>query len=165
MTSFHLRPRFSSHSPLSITQLCQDFQAYLDRADATCKGKVLEDWIWLSIPPVDQHFWSPILMLSLEEASEGTLIKGKYGPRAQVWTLFRLGYLVLSFSALFISIIGGANLSLDKPAPILWLLPLLALLAIGLYVVGQMGQKLAAEQTFQLHFVVQEVLDSPIHLH
>jgi hypothetical protein len=120
--------------------------------------------IILKIKKEAQHYWSPQLNLALEEVDDGTLIRGRYEPHHNVWTLFILIYLALSILALFVFIFGASQWGLGLPAKILWLIPVLLAMAAGLYFVSQIGQKLGAEETFALHHFVEENLGVKIHI-
>lgn len=129
-----------------------------------CIGRVIPGHIVLKIPTELQHYWSPQLDLSIEPHEEGTLIRGLYGPNPSVWVMFAFGYGAIAILAMFIAIIGFSQVSLGGNAPILWALPVLGGIAIGLYVASQIGQKLGAEQTFTLHHFFEEAIDAKVHI-
>ncbi|MBX2872723.1 MAG: hypothetical protein KTR30_11500 [Saprospiraceae bacterium] len=140
-------------------------QSALAEQPPKCHGIAIEGHIILKVLPDEAHYWSPQLSILLDEEEEQTLIRGRYGPKPNVWTLFTMSYLAISILSVFISIIGFSRLSLGLSADILWVLPVLAVAAIALYISSQLGQKLGAEQTFTLHHFFEEVLGQKIPLH
>ena len=125
----------------------------------------IPDHIVLKVNQEDQHFWSPQLTLILEESGEGSLVRGTYGPNGNVWTLFAGSYFACGVLITFISIIGFSRKSLGMDAHILWVLPFLIGIVIVLYLASQFGQKLGAEQMFDLHYTAQDVLGEKIHFY
>lgn len=158
MSSFRIRPRFEQIVPFSLEKAGEIIRTKLQSPEAPCKGLVIPGYITLSVHDEEKHFWSPQLSLWMEEHPEGTLIQGLYGPNPSVWALFFYGYAALGILATFIGIIGFSQYSLGKNAAILWVLPVLLSLAIGLYIAAQMGQKLGAEQTYMLHHFYEDAI-------
>jgi hypothetical protein len=174
MTSFRLRPRFRRHftqpAPELIAQLKAVLKARSKEEDARCIGVYLpENQFIIKIKPEDQHFWSPQLALTIEQDEEDpegrTVIRGLYGPSPNIWTFFMFCYGALGILALFISMVGFSSWSLNDDARLLWLLPLVGGLALGLYLIGQFGQKLGVEQTFTLHHFLEDTLHERIKIY
>ncbi len=155
MTSFRIRPKFQIHLEKDSSTVLDDLRKGLE-----AEGNPFDTVEWpghlvLKIKKEKQHYWSPQLNLQFIEADKGTDVSGRYEPHHNVWTLFILCYLSLTIMALFIGIIGFSRLSLGMSASMLWGLPVLAGVAILLYFVSQLGQKLGAEETFDLHHFVE----------
>ena len=151
MSSFRLRPRFQMKSPHTPEEIQAFIQEKLDEGEDPIVGSMIPGHIFLRIHQDQQHYWSPRLSLSLEKQAWGTLIRGLYGPAPNVWSLFLFAYAAVGILALFAALIGSSRLSLGMEAPILWAIPGLAGIALILYLIAQMGQKVGAEQTFTLH--------------
>lgn len=165
MTSFRIRPRFSITSPKSQAQILEEVRARLKETNAEYRGIALDGHIMLKVKQADEHYWSPQLSILLDDQADQTLIRGRYGPKPNVWTLFTMSYLAISILTIFISIIGFSRLSLGLSANILWVLPVLAGAALLLYFSSQVGQKIGAEQTFALHHFFEEAIGQKIHIH
>ena len=164
MTSLRIRPRFSQIIPDSQEKIEEKVKLKLKEPQNDCVGSVIPGFIVLKIPHTERHYWSPQLSLSLEEHEEGTLIRGLYGPNPTVWAMFTFGYSALGIIALFITIVGFSNKSLGIEAPILWVLPVLAGIALILYFVAQTGQKIGVEQTFTIHHFYEETIGQKVHI-
>lgn len=165
MTSFRIRPKFRITTPKRRTAILEALQLGLKAEEASCQGIAIEGHIILKVLPAEEHYWSPQLSILLDEEEGHTLVRGRYGPKSNVWTLFTMCYLAISILSVFISIIGFSRLSLGLSANILWVLPLLGGAAILLYFISQFGQKLGAEQTFTLHHFFEEAIDQKIPIH
>jgi hypothetical protein len=167
MTSIRIRPRFQQHITRSSESLLQLFEQQFITGEPSCTGTIIPDnHVLIKINPSERHFWSPQLWLTFDTEDDGnTLLRGLYGPGPSVWTLFVFGYGALGVAALFIAMAGFAQLNLDMPAPILWALPFIGLCALGIYITAQVGQKLGAQQTFQLHQFLETTLEEKISIH
>jgi hypothetical protein len=147
----HVRPRFDCETSLSVDEISKRIQSGLDQPDAPCKGRVSSGFISLWLPAEDQHYWSPQLHMTVEESERGSHIRGLYGPRPSVWTLFVFIYAILGFSTVVVAIIGLSQRSLGLSAGILWLVPVLAILFGSIYATSYFGQRLGHEQMDVLH--------------
>jgi hypothetical protein len=129
---------------------------------ANIEGTVLPSFATIYPTKEHQHYWSPQLTLNIEEAEAGSLVRGLYGPRPSVWTMFIFFYSFIGFATMILSLIGLSLLSLDKDATILWLVPVLILLFMTLYLVAYLGQKFGQRQMIYLHHFLEECLQDRI---
>lgn len=164
MTSFRIRPKFSVVIDRPIIDVVAGIKEGLVKDGEPFDLVEIPDHLILKIKKSDQHYWSPQLNIKFDAQGDQTLVKGRYEPHHNVWTLFVLSYLALGVIALFIGIIGFSRMSLDMAAPILWGLPIVGLLAFALYFVSQLGQKLGAEETFDLHHFAEKHLRKSIRI-
>lgn len=153
---YRVRPRFKIESDYSVDTLKKKLQDGLQQEQATCTGIVNDGYVTIYIPHEDQHYWSPQLNLTFEETEKGSLIRGLYGPRPVVWTMFVFFYSVIALAVLFIGVLGLSYAMLGKSTVILWLEPVLILIFLSLYLVAHFGQKLGEKQMIILHdFIVK----------
>ena len=61
--------------------------------------------------------------------------------------------------------VGFSNLSLDKPAGILWLTPIFIVLFFSIYLVSNFGKKIGYEQFVILHNFFEEALSIKVDDH
>jgi hypothetical protein len=148
---YEIRPRFKLNTPYSLQEIIDRISNGIHRPDAPCKARIVHDQIVLFFPSEEQHYWSPQLSLSIEEEEDGSLIRGFYGPRPAVWTMFVFFYSSIAFGILFIIIFGLSYISLGKSPDILWLVPLLLIIFLSLYRVSYQGQKMGADEMETLH--------------
>lgn len=154
-----LRPRFQMEIPESMDVFSKRMNLALEDPETPCLGQITYGYGTLRLPPEVQHYWSPQLSLSLEELDEGgTLIRGLYGPRGAVWTMFVFFYAVIGFAIVVLSMMGLSNLSLDKPAGILWLVPVLILAFLSIYIVADLGKRKGRDQMIVIHRFLEECI-------
>lgn len=161
--TYRVRPRFEIELKLPAESVAEQINAAVRSIDAPCKGTMYTQYGTLYLPEREQHYWSPQLTLHLEEHEGTTLVRGLYGPRSSVWTLFIFLYAVLSLATLMVAVIGSSYYMLGQPAQILWLLPVLLLCFLGLYLIAQAGQRLGRPQLLVLHEFIERCLNTPIN--
>ena len=156
--SFHVRPRFRMELPYPVDELEERLKNALKEEGCGVKGRVIKGHATLFLPKEQQHYWSPQLGISFEEQEGGTLLRGLYGPRPQVWTMFVLFYSIIGFVALVVAVFGLSFWSLGKSTAILWWVPVLAALFFTLYLVAYYGQQLGKDQMHDLDRFLRRVI-------
>jgi hypothetical protein len=165
MSSFRIRPRFSHTIGLSRDAVREKILRSLAAHTPGLEVKAFPQFIGLHIAAQDRRYWSPRLFLSLESTPEGaTRIEGIYGPESEIWTLFLYGYLITGMLGTFSGILGGAQLLIDAEPWGFYVTGSMAVIAGGLYLAAQLGQKLGAWQTFQLHQAYQTAIGQPAEI-
>ena len=171
MSSFRIRPRFSHRFDETPGRMQARIVEQVGNAEAPAPGSRVEvknfpGYVTLRIPEEDQHFWSPLLNLSIETDDEGrTVIHGIYGPNANVWTIFLYGYLLIGSLTLFSGLLGISQWVVGVNTWGLMVFGVLAGLLIGLYLLAQFGQKLAARQTYLLHLTYEAAVGRAVEIH
>lgn len=122
--------------------------------------RVATHHVFMKMEKSQQHFWSPQLGLAIEKHEEGgALIRGLYGPRPQIWTMFVFLYATISMSTLAMLIWGlSQHLVLNTYPWALWFVPGGVLTVGGIYLLTQFGQKLSYPQMEQIHHQFQQIL-------
>jgi hypothetical protein len=146
MSAIEIRPRFTEVVPMNTEEVLERLHRALDDPSAKIKGSIFDHHVRLKIPFEDQHYWSPQLSLILEEEGDSTLIRGLFGPRSSVWLMFVFFYSTIGAICLFVAITGFSQLSLGIPAPVLWVIPIGAILALALYLMAKAGERLGKEE-------------------
>lgn len=164
MSSFRIRPRFKHLVPKALAEVEKEIIQSLEANQEVYTAGFVQGHAHLLIPVKERHFWSPQLHLSTEASDEGTIIRGLYGPNPTVWGLFFFGYVALGMAFFFTSFWGLTKWSLDQPAGILWALPFIAVAAVVLYLIAQMGQKVGAEQMYRLHHFYEEIFENKVKI-
>ena len=159
MAAIEIRPRFQKRVALSQAEALQRLQQALDHTDDEIIGMIADHHVVLKFPLAKQHYWSPQLALEVEEAEEGALIRGLFGPRPALWLMFMVIYAILGTLSLFIAIIGFSQLSLGLSAHILWALPAAAGVALFLYFSAKTGERLGQDEMERLQHFLNEALE------
>lgn len=157
MSSFNMRPRFK-HTVIAVQEdLEKELLKGIKQKEATFVFNYLPGHLYIKIHPDEQHFWSPQLHLSFEQDQDQVIIRGLYGPNPTVWAIFFFGYVILGLLALFIGMWGLTKWSLGMDYTVLWIIPILGVLALMLYFSAQAGQKLGAQQMYDIHHAYEEL--------
>ncbi|SOE19914.1 hypothetical protein SAMN06298216_0414 [Spirosomataceae bacterium TFI 002] len=151
-----IRPRFKVITQIPASEIVSKLKQALNDPGNKLKGEATEHYTALYLPLEDRHYWSPMLNLSLEQDEEGTIIRGLYGPRPNIWTMFVFFYSTIAFAIIFIAMLGFSQLSLGNSAPLLWLIPVLLIIFSTLYVVAYFGKKKSEKQMDVLHDFVEK---------
>lgn len=146
-----MRPRFEVAADLDADEALRRITGELGTAGSPVEGLVAGYHVELMIPKSTRHFWSPRLSLELDAQESGVRLRGLYGPRPAVWTLFAMFYSALGFVALMGAVFGYAQWAIDRTPWALWTLPIAAALALGAYATSLVGQRLALEEMQFLH--------------
>jgi hypothetical protein len=165
MSSFRIRPRFAHTVELGPEATREKILRSLAAHSPGLEVKAFPQFIGLHIAAKDRRYWSPRLFLSLEPTPEGaTHIEGIYGPEIEVWSVFLYGYLITGMLGTFSGIYGCAQLLIGETPAALYVTGSMAVIAGGLYLAAQLGQKLGAWQTFQLHQAYQTAIGRPAEI-
>ena len=156
--TIQIRPRFKLLSDLSIEEIQGIINDHLVKADTTCYGKIDHGFGTIHLPISEQHYWSPQLVISLEKIEEGTEIRGLYGPKPSVWTMFVFFYATIAFAFIITLIIGLTHISMEKESHVIWLAPALLLLFLSLYLISYLGQKKGSNQLAILENFISNAL-------
>jgi hypothetical protein len=162
MSSFRIRPRFRQQVKFSYEDIQDRVKNGLHERKGSYMAIYLPNQITLKIKPEDRHFWSPQLNITLEEKEDGTLIRGLYGPNPSIWAMFFFAYSALGIIILFAGMVVLSQLSLGMETPLWWVIPLCTGLIIIIYIIAQAGQKIGAQQMFDLHHFYEEILGEKI---
>jgi len=128
-----------------------------------CEVKSFPGYVSLHVVEQDSQYWSPRLSLSLEPEGTGkTRVDGTYGPSTNVWAAFLYGYLLVGSIGLFSGLLGACQFWLGMQAWGLWIATLMLLIAAGMYLSAQFGQKIGAQQTFTLHQIYEAAVGQAV---
>jgi len=153
-----LRPRFKEKVQLRSNEIKTRIRNSLEKNGEKWLGKIVDDHIILRIPENQQHFWSPQLTLELEDQNDETLIRGLFGPKPGVWTMFVFFYSSVGFLTLMGLIFGLSQMMLKMDAYGLWSLPVGSSILFGLFILSKLGQRLSREQMYQLNSLLMDAL-------
>ena len=164
MTSFRIRPRFRQHLKADFKEIQDRIKNFLEDHNNPYSAIYLPNQITLKITPEERHFWSPQLNITLEEKDDSTLIRGLYGPNPSIWAMFFFAYSALGIIILFAGMVVLSQLSLGMEAPLWWVIPFCIVLLIIIYLIAQAGQKIGAQEMFDLHHFYEETLGEKVHV-
>ena len=158
--SARLRPRFEFVTPLAPEVALRQLRDALTAPTAACRGTVFRGHAVLHVPDAEQRVWSPFLSLDFDWHPEGTRVRGLYGPKPTIWSLFIAAYAVCAFLAVFALAYGASQWTLGRTPWVLAGLPLAALGSLVVYGFARYGQQRGRAQMNHLRHVLDTALDT-----
>lgn len=156
LPAYNIRPRFKIITSQTMETVTDNIKRALNKDGAQCTAQIKPRFITLFIPEEHQHYWSPQLTITMEKEDQGCTIRGVYGPRPTVWTMFVFFYAIIGLAVFAVGVVGWSFWSLGKSTTILWWLPVLTVVFFTLYLVAYFGQKLGHDQMATLHQFFEE---------
>jgi hypothetical protein len=105
-----------------------------------------------------RRVWSPCLSVQVEPAREGSLLRGRFGPHPELWTLFIFSYGALGFLAVMGLMLGFVQWQSGMDPWGLWGaavgFPGMALL----FALSATGQRLSSQQMEELRWRVDSLV-------
>jgi hypothetical protein len=163
MSSFKIRPRFK-HAFAGEREIFEQKIVNELKNSHRLVFTYLSGQLYIKFHSKVEHFWSPQLHLSFEQEQDKVIVLGLYGPNPTVWAIFFFGYTALGILTLFFGMYGLIRYNLQMDYTILWLIPVFVLLAIVMYVSAQAGQKIGAQQMFEIHHFYEELTGDKIEV-
>lgn len=157
-----LRPRFSIDIDEHHEKLFARIKTYLQSDDCNCVSTIVDGHVFIDVPPNKNHFWSPQLQFEVLESDENTsVVKGLFGPKPQVWTLFMFVHFIVATMFLGFGVMAYVNYSLGEslflPVSMLIVLPLVWML---LYFLGTVGKETGKKQMKELHDLLLQIIEN-----
>ena len=159
-SQIHLRPRFKIDFDEPQEDLIQKFRSNLDDGECKYCSKIVDGHIVIDVPREEDHFWSPQLQIEIEKVQENeSVVKGLFGPKPTVWTLFMFIHFLLGTAFIGFSIMAYVQYLLKKDAtfaytmliaiPVIWVL---------MYIFGRIGRRAGHQQMEELHDFMKKTL-------
>lgn len=157
-----LRPRFSIDLNEDSELLLERITDYLESDKCLYKNKIVDGHVFIDIPESKSHFWSPQLHFEVVKLDENSsTIKGLFGPKPQVWTLFMFVHFLVATMFLGFCVMAYVRHRLDEsiffPIAMLVVLPLVWIL---LYFLGKIGKDTGKNQMKELHDFLIKIIEN-----
>jgi hypothetical protein len=94
----------------------------------------------------ERRIWSPYLSVQVEPAGAGSLLRGRFGPHPELWTLYMFLYTATGFMAVMGLILAFVQWQSGMDPWGLWGVGVGVPGMLSLYLVSRTGQKLSAHQ-------------------
>ncbi|NVK53232.1 MAG: ABC transporter ATP-binding protein [Flavobacteriaceae bacterium] len=156
----HLRPRFRIELQENHQTVIQKFKEALEH-EKRYPSKFVDGHIVIDVPKEKEHFWSPQLNLEVEKIDEqNCLLKGLFGPKPQVWTLFMFVHFAAAIAFMVFATMLYVKWSLDESIVFALIMTIfLPILWVVLYVFGRIGKSTGHAQMDELHKVMERILE------
>jgi len=157
MTAPRVRPRFEIEIDLDADALMDRVRERLPQCPH-CTGVSVGRHAELFVPDTERRLWSPWLSVTADEKGSGSLLRGRFAPHPNVWTL----YLFLSFGLGFALLVGTtwgyAQWATERTPWALASIPIIIVLGVLLYFASQVGQRLGGDQMDHLRDAIDELI-------
>ncbi len=157
-----LRPRFSIDLEENRDTVLNRFSNEFKKEETSLRGNIVDGHIFISVSKKDEHFWSPELHLEIiEETNKTSLLKGLFGPKPQVWTLFMFVHFVIGVCFLGFAVLLYTRISLSEPIvfPLIVMI-FLPLIWTLLYFLGKIGKDTGKPQMKDLHDFMIKIINN-----
>lgn len=155
MTTVRPRPRFELGLDDRPDEVMQRLRDRL-RDCPHCTGASVGNHAELFVPESEQHLWSPWLSVTAEDRDGGgSNVRGRFGPHPTVWTLYMFLSFALGFALLVFASWGYAQWAMDMTPRALYAVPVIVVLAVLLFGISLVGQRLGAEQMRELRATLE----------
>jgi len=158
MTTPRIRPAFAIEVDLDPTAVMDRLRLRLVHC-SRCTGMSVGRHAELFVPEEEQRVWSPWLSVSAHEDDRGTIVRGRFSPHPNIWTLYLFLAFGLGFALLVGVAWGYAQWATETTPWALITVPLVVGAAAALYAISLIGQRLSVAQMEDL----REALDELIH--
>ena len=159
-----LKPRFQLVHGEPMGRVLSKFKSAFSSNTTKINGKIVGTLIVIDVAQDQEHFWSPQLQLQLEDDKEqSTLIRGHYGPKPSLWTLFMFIHFGVAVAFAIFATMLFTNLSLEQDYGLsLFLTLAMPVLWILFYLFGRWGKKKGSQQMQALDDFMKEVLQQEL---
>lgn len=159
-SNIHLRPRFKMEFNESQQSLIDKFRINFSSVECKYCGKIVDGHIIIDVPAEENHFWSPQLNIEVEKLdNEKAIVRGLFGPKPQVWTLFMFIHFAVAVAFIGFSIMWCVKYMINEDAtfpmmmtvalPVFWFI---------LYFLGRIGKKTGHKQMDELYKFMMKTL-------
>lgn len=157
MSAPRVRPRVEIEVNLEADKIMERVRERLPRCPH-CTGVSIGRHAELFVPDAERRLWSPWLSVTADERGEGSLLRGRFAPHPNVWTLYLFLAFGLGFALLVGTSWGYAQWATERTPWALASVPIVIVLGTLLYLASQVGQKLGGEQMEDLRDALEELI-------
>lgn len=155
-----IRPRFQLKINMDAEEALKQLENSIPK-DPTVVGEKSNSYVFLRLPKVNQHYWSPELSVRIEkeEFTDHTTVFCLIGPRQAVWAMFMFMYAAIFFASTFGGIYGIVKFQNSGDVNWLWVIPAGILLTFSIFITSKLGQKKGRDQMLHLISFLYHSLD------
>lgn len=155
------RPRFKLSVKMQAEDFAQKLTKHLKDRNKNLVGYCNKEVGMIRLRKDEDKYWAPQLQLRIEQHPEKPnkiMVRGVFGPKSSIWTLFMFSYGLGGAIILTTGIYGWVELALGIGNLWVWTNLLGALLIIGPFISAQIGQRIAKHHMEVLRTFIERVL-------
>jgi hypothetical protein len=161
MQAIRTRPRFKLTAKMSPEEFAASLKKHIQDRNKTLKGYCNSEVGMVRLLQDQDKFWAPQLQLRIEENPQkpGKIsIRGMFGPRPSIWTLFMFSYGLGGAIILTTGLYGWVELALGIGSFWVWTNLIGLALILGPFISAQIGQRIARGHMDVLRTFIERVL-------
>jgi len=160
-SDIHLRPRFKMNFNESQDVLISKFKKNLKSENCNYCSKIVDGHIIIDVPEDENHFWSPQLNIEIETMhADTTIVKGLFGPKPQLWTLFMFFHFAVAVAFIGFSIMAYVQWTLKEDYSMALMIVIgLPILWVVMYFLGRIGRRKGHKQMDELYGLMMKTLE------
>lgn len=158
-----MRPTFEVELDLSPEEAIGRVRRGLEVGEGTprcmSRGRCAE----LYVPEEERKVWSPYLSVQAEDApeGEGTVLRGRFSPSPETWTLVMFTYGVAWFAIVFGGTFGYVQWASNERAWAMWAVWVGLAVVVAVHVGSAIGQRLGSGQMEELKGRLEGLVGKP----
>ncbi len=153
-----LRPKFDIELSVPADEAIERIRRGLDSPELNRTTMSAGRHAEFHVEGLARKVWSPRLTVQVEDAPGGSSLRGRFAPRADVWTGFMFVYFLVVFLILFGATLGYVQQVSDETPWGYWAIPGGLLVIGGIHALSYLGQRRAADQMRQLRGQLDAVM-------
>lgn len=153
-----MRPKFSLELPVPADEAIIRIRRGLNTPELRGSGSSTGRTAEILVDRSERRVWSPRLTVRVEDAPDGSTLRGRFSPRPDVWTGFMFVYFLVVFLIVFGATFGYVQQVSDQTPWGYWVVPVGLLIIAGIHVASYVGQRLGANQMYELRQRLESVL-------
>jgi len=154
-----IRPTFTIHLSTPAEEVMATLRERLHGSEYADCSKSRGRCADLFLTKAERRVWSPVLTIQVEPMEDGSLIRGRYAPHPEVWTLFVFLYAVAGFMALMGLMLGFVQWQSGLDPWGFWGCHIGIPGFFLLYLISATGQRLSAHQMEKLRDRMEHLLE------
>lgn len=155
------RPRFKVVAHMTTQEFSDKLKIHLQNRNKTLGGYVNSEVGVIRLRQDQEKYWAPQLQIRVEknDEMEGAIwVRGLFGPRPAIWTLFMFSYGLGGAILLTTGLYGWIELALGIGNFWVWSNLIGLILIIGPYISAKIGQRIAKSHMSVLRTFIETVL-------
>lgn len=163
MTRTRMRPTFAVDLPLQADEAARRLQFQLGMSEFADSSMGSGRFADLVVDEPNRRIWSPQLSIQIEDREGGSVLRGRFAPRPDLWTFIMFIYFFMAFLMLFGAALGYVQWTMDDRAWGLVAVPVGGLVILSLHVASRVGQRLGDEQMQELRTRLDDLVEGALN--
>jgi hypothetical protein len=155
-----MRPTFAVQLPLPAEESIGRIRSQIAGSDSRVRTLSAGKCADFFIDEAERRFWSPYLSVQVQDSEGGSLLRGRFSPRPEIWTFVMFVYFLMAFVILFGISFGYVQWAIGESPWGFLAAPVGVLVIVLLHAASLVGQRLSTDQTEQLRARLDEVLEA-----